>query len=103
MLGFRTTSRRRAAGTPTTLRCLRQARQDWRNKGLVDAVGCPEGTHVDRHHKHRQADDKDDEDTILVLGHWQYRRRGHAPGEGIHARTIAHDLRVPTDCSADNE
>ena len=33
-----------------------------------------------------------DEDTILVLGHWQYIGRGHSPGEAIYARTIATDL-----------
>ena len=52
---FSTKSRRYS----TTLRCLRQARQDWRNKRLVDGIGYREGTHVDRHDDHRQGDDKD--------------------------------------------
>ena len=84
---FSTKSRRYS----TTLRCLRQAHQDCHNKRLVTTLGCPEGIQVDRHHEHRQGDDKDDEDSILVLGHWQYRRRRHSP-EGIYARTIAPDI-----------
>ncbi len=33
-----------------------------------------------------------EDETILVVGHWQYIGRGHSPGEAIYARTIAHDL-----------
>jgi hypothetical protein len=36
--------------------------------------------------------DREDEETVLVLGHWQYIGRGHSPGEAIFARTIAHDI-----------
>ena len=39
-----------------------------------------------------QISDQEDEETILVVGQWQYIGRGHSPGEAIYARTIAHDL-----------
>jgi hypothetical protein len=32
------------------------------------------------------------EETILVMGQWQYTGRGHSPGEAIYARTIAQDV-----------
>ena len=91
-----TKSRRGSA----TLRCFRQARRDWRNRRLVTTVVYPERAHVDRHDEkrhdeHRQAGDKDDGDTILVLGHCQCRRRRHSPGEGIYGHSIAHDLAEP--------
>jgi hypothetical protein len=91
MLGFRGHFSTKSRRYSTTLRCLGQAHQDWHNKRFVDALGYPEGTQVDRHHEHRQGDDKDVEDSILVLDHWQYQRRRYSPG-GIYARTIAHDL-----------
>jgi hypothetical protein len=39
-------------------------------------------------------DDTDDvdRDTVLLLGHWRYPGRGHSPGEGLLARTIAQDI-----------
>jgi hypothetical protein len=33
-----------------------------------------------------------EEETILLLGNWQYIGRGHSPGEAVYARSIAHDL-----------
>ena len=91
-LGFRGHFSTRSRRDSTTLRCLRQARHDRRNRRLVTALGYPQETHVDRHDEDRQAGDKDDDDTILVLGHCQYRRWRHSPGEGIYGPSIAHDL-----------
>jgi hypothetical protein len=36
--------------------------------------------------------DKAEEETILVVGSWQYMGRGHSPCEAIYARTIARDI-----------
>jgi hypothetical protein len=85
---FSTESRRDSA----TLRGFRQARQDRRTRRLVAALRYPQGTQVDRHDEHRQ---RDDEDTILVLGECQYRRRRHSPRGGLDRRSIAHD---PAEC-----
>jgi hypothetical protein len=87
MLGFRGHFSPRSRRYSTTLRCLRQARKDWRNDRLTAAMGYPEGTRVKRHHDEYQG-----EDTILVIGQWQYRGRGHSPGEAIYSRTIAEDI-----------
>ncbi len=91
MLGFRGHLSPKSPRDSTTLRFC-QARQDWRNRRLVIALGLPEGTHVDRHDEHCQGGDKDDEDTILDLGHCQYRRRRHSPRTKQYGRSIAHDL-----------
>jgi hypothetical protein len=32
------------------------------------------------------------EETIMLIGHWQYIGRGHPPREAIFARAIARDL-----------
>jgi hypothetical protein len=90
MLGFRGHYSTRSRCYSTTLTALRQARQQWRNHQITAAFGYPEDTRVLRH-----ADDSDDpveEETILVVGHWQYRGRGHSPGEAVYARTIARDI-----------
>jgi hypothetical protein len=36
--------------------------------------------------------DQRNEQTVLLMGHWQYIGRGHSPGEAIFARTTAGDL-----------
>ena len=89
MLGFRGHFSTKSRRYSTTLRCLRQARQDWRNQRLVSALSYPEGTRVQRHD---EQDEDGVEDTILVIGSWRYIGHGHSPGEGIYARTIANDL-----------
>ena len=33
-----------------------------------------------------------EDETILVVGQWQYIGRDHSPGEAIYARTIAQDV-----------
>jgi hypothetical protein len=91
MLGFRGHFSTKSRRYSTTLTCLRQARQDWRNHRLLAALRYREDTLIQRHHD--QGDDRvNDQDTILVVGHWQYRGRGHSPGEAIYDRTIAEDL-----------
>ena len=45
----------------------------------------------DRRNQDRDEDISEDEDTILVIGPWRYRGRGHSPA-AIYARTIACDL-----------
>jgi hypothetical protein len=93
MLGFRGHFSTKSRRYSTTLTCLRQARQDWRNSRLVAALSYREGTHVQRPNEHGQDDASvGQEETILVTAQWQYIGRGHSPGEAIYARTIAHDL-----------
>jgi hypothetical protein len=91
MVGFRGHFSTKSRRYSTTLTCLRQARQDWRNSRLVAALSYPERTHVQRHNERGQ-DGVGDEEPILVIGQWQYIGRGHSPGEAIYARTIGHDL-----------
>jgi hypothetical protein len=91
MLGFRGHFSTKSRRYSTTLGCLRQARQEWRNQRLVAALRYPEGTHVQREDRHPR-EGTADEETILVLGQWQYRGRGHSFAEAIYARTIAEDL-----------
>jgi hypothetical protein len=91
MLGFRGHYLTKSRRYSTTLGCLRQARQDWRNNRLIAALGYPEDTAVRRHDDHDQ-DGTDEQETILVRGQWLYRGRGHSPGEAIYARTIADDI-----------
>jgi hypothetical protein len=90
MLGFRGHYSTKSRCYSTTLTALRRARQEWRDNRIAVALGRPGGVHVQRHHDHQH--EGLDEDTILVVGHWQYIGRGHSPGEAIYARTIAHDL-----------
>jgi hypothetical protein len=91
MLGFRGHFSTKSRRYSTTLRCLRKARQDWRNHRLIAGLGYPEGTRVQRQNDATE-NGSISEDTILVIGQWQYRGRGHSPGEAIYARTIAEDL-----------
>jgi hypothetical protein len=91
MLGFRGHFSTKSRRYSTTLGCLRKARQDWRNNRLVAVLGYADHTRVLRQSKH-DGDNSEDEHTILVIGQWQYRGRGHSPGEAIYARTIADDL-----------
>jgi hypothetical protein len=91
MLGFRGHFSTKSRRYSTTLGCLRQARQDWRKHRLVTALGYRDDTCVERQSEHDQ-DGHEDHETILIIGHWHYRGRGHSPGEAIYARSIAHDL-----------
>jgi hypothetical protein len=91
MLGFRGHFSTKSRCYSTTLTALRQARQEWRNLRLVVGLGYSEGTRVGRRHAHNGPPEPAEDETILVVGQWQYIGRGHSPGEGIYARTIAHD------------
>jgi hypothetical protein len=82
MLGFRGHYSTRSRRYSTTLAALRQARRDWRDQRLRAGRGYSGKNNVT---------DAGDE-TILVIGEWQYIGRGHSPGEAIFARTIARDL-----------
>jgi hypothetical protein len=88
MLGFRGHFSTKSRCYSTTLTALRQARRHWRNQRLVVGLGYSEGTRV---HRSEPGDPVEDE-TILVIGNWQYIGRGHSPGEAVFARTIADDL-----------
>ncbi|MBO0729267.1 MAG: zinc finger-like domain-containing protein [Acidimicrobiaceae bacterium] len=78
MLGFGGHFSTRSRRYSTTLGCLRQARQDWRMRRIERAF---------------VPDEPDEgEETVLVIGQWQYHGRGYSPGEAIYARTIANDL-----------
>jgi hypothetical protein len=90
MLGFRGHYSTRSRCYSTTLTALRQARQQWRHDRIIAAFGYPEGTRVLRHG--HVIEDQVGEETILVMGNWQYIGRGHSPGEAIYARTIARDI-----------
>ena len=90
MLGFRGHYSTRCRRYSTTLTGLRQARQDWRDQPLVAALDYPDGATRVRRHDEKDQDATDDQETILVIGQWQYIGRGHSPGEAIYARTIAH-------------
>jgi len=79
MLGFRGHFSTKSRRYSTTLRCLRQARHDWRMRRIEQALGLGQ-------------EDEEQEETILVLGQWQYYGRGHSLGEAIYAKTIAQDL-----------
>ena len=91
MLGFRGHYSTRSRCYSTTLTALRQARRDWRDLRLLAAVGHTANGGVFRHEEMVVLDECDQE-SILVVGQWQYIGRGHSPGEAIYARTIAHDL-----------
>jgi hypothetical protein len=90
--GFRGHFSTKSRHYSTTLSCLRQARQEWRNHRVVAAVGYPDDTQVRRHRLEDRSSENNDGDTILVIGQWQYRGRGHSPGQSIFARIIASDL-----------
>jgi hypothetical protein len=90
MLGFRGHFSTKSRRYSTTLTALRQARREWRNSRLLAGVGYPPTGRIVRGSE--SVDDAADDETILVLGYWQYIGRGHSPGEAIFARTIAHDL-----------
>ena len=62
----------------TTLGCFRRARREWPNNRLVAALGYPGQTRVRRGQEHDE-DRSEDEATILVIGPWRYRGRGHSP------------------------
>jgi hypothetical protein len=90
MLGFRGHYSTRSRCYSTTLSALRQARRNWRDQWLLTAIGRPDEANVVRDDE--QEPGHADEETILVVGHWQYIGRGHSPDEAIFARTIADDL-----------
>jgi hypothetical protein len=93
MLGFRGHFSTKSRRYSTTLTALRTARQQWRDTQILSSLGLPESYPIYRHNGHQPIDDLPrGEDTILVLGHWQYVGRGHSPGEARYARTISDDL-----------
>jgi hypothetical protein len=92
MLGFRGHYSTKSRRYSTTLTALRQARRTWRDSRLLAALGYPKQASICRTGQGIEEEDQVDHDeTILVIGHWQYIGRGHSPGEAIYARTIAHD------------
>ncbi len=88
MAGFRGHVSTKSRCYSTILTALRQARQHWRNQRLVVGFGYSEGTRVPR----SDSCDRAEDETLLVIGNWQYIGRGHSPEEAIYARTIADDL-----------
>jgi hypothetical protein len=92
MLGFRGHFSTKSRCYSTTLTGLRQARQQWRNRRLVIGLGYSEAARVLRSTPRHEPVDPIEEETILVLGNWQYIGRGHSRGEAVFARTIATDL-----------
>ena len=91
MLGFRGHFSTKSRRYSTTLTALRDARRDWRDSRLLGGLGQTENGKVVRGGE-IAAIDGGYEETILVVGHWQYIGRGHSLGEAMYARTIAHDL-----------
>jgi hypothetical protein len=89
MLGFRGHYSTRSRCYSTTLTALRQARRDWRDRRLLAAFGHSDGGQVA--HGDKESSNQSQDETVLVLGHWQYIGRGHTRGEAIYARTIAQD------------
>ena len=90
MLGFKGHFSTRSRCYSTTLTALRHARRDWRDQRLLAGLGRLGEGKVFRHDE--LFNDQEDEETVLIIGHWQYIGRGHSPGEAIFARTIAHDI-----------
>jgi hypothetical protein len=88
MLGFRGHYSTRSRRYSTTLTALRHARRHWRDQRLLAALGHSDNGKVVRGN---EASIESDDETVLVLGHWQYIGRGYSPGEAIFARTIAHE------------
>jgi hypothetical protein len=95
MLGFRGHFSTKSRRYSTTLGCLRNARKNWRMAHTLTAHGLDPTTPVTKL-LIEDLDDLDaanqDEDTVLVIGHWRYAGRGYSPGEAIYAQTIADDL-----------
>jgi hypothetical protein len=88
MLGFRGHYSTRSRCYSTTLTALRQARRNWRDQRLLAALDYADGGKVIRG---METSFEVEDQTILVVGHWQYIGRGHSPGEAIFARTIAYE------------
>jgi hypothetical protein len=91
MLGFKGHNSTRSRCYSTTLTALRHARRDWRDQRLLAALGYPSGENVVRHERDGGTS-QGEEETVLVIGYWQYIGRGHSPGEAIYARTIAREM-----------
>jgi len=93
MLGFRGHFSTKSRRYSTTLGCLRSARQTWRTAHTLSAHGLDLATPVV--HIHAQELEEFDrmtiDDTVLVVGHWQYAGRGYTTGEAIYAATVAQD------------
>jgi hypothetical protein len=82
----------RSAGRGSACTCGRSHRSRGRDS-VISAR--PENTTICRGRTGREQMDDDlvgAEESILVVGHWQYIGRGHSSGEAIYARIIAHDL-----------
>jgi hypothetical protein len=92
MLGFGGHFSTKSRRYSTTLSALRNVRRDWRITGTVHALGLDPSTRMIRRADHDSLDDLDDEDTVLILGHWRYAGRGFSPGQSVFARTIAQDI-----------
>jgi hypothetical protein len=120
MLGFGGHFSTKSRRYSTTLTALRNVRRDYETARLLGFLGLdPDTTPVVRTSIHKPPGDEEDsqqsglmllgncwyavhdppwdtdemdDDTVLVLGHWRYAGRGHSPGEGLLARTIAQDI-----------
>ncbi|HLZ06993.1 MAG TPA: replication initiator, partial [Chloroflexota bacterium] len=96
MLGFRGHFSSKSRRYSTTLGCLRSARRNWRTNQALRPLGLDQRTTVYRCHAEDfdGFDDHqpDDQDVVLVVGHWLYAGRGHSPGQAIYAQTIAEDI-----------
>jgi hypothetical protein len=90
MLGFKGHYSTRSRCYSTTLTALRHARRDWRDQRLLADLGRSGDGKVVRYDD--EISGQEDEETVFIVGQWQYIGRGHSPGEAIFARTIAHDL-----------
>jgi hypothetical protein len=107
MLGFRGHFSTKSRRYSTTLGSLRSARRDWRTDQILHARGIGLATTIRRCHLEDLDDQADDEDdSMLVVGHWLYAGRGHSPGQAIFAATIAEDIadnrRIFRQISSDN-
>jgi hypothetical protein len=120
MLGFGGHFSTKSRRYSTTLTALRNVRRDYETARLLGFLGLDsDTTPVVRTSIHKPPGDEEDsqqsglmllgncwyavhdppwdtdemdDDTVLVLGHWRYAGRGHSPGEGLLARTIAQDI-----------
>jgi hypothetical protein len=92
MLGFRGHFSTKSRRYSTTLAALRHARRRWRDQRLLAVLGYAPTGMILRGNKTSDHCGGDGDETILVLGQWQYIGQGHSPGEAVYAQTIAHDL-----------
>jgi excisionase family DNA binding protein len=79
MLGFRGHLSTKSRCYSTTLTALRQARQQGRNQRLIVGLGYSEKTRVHRHKPRQDSVHSPDEETIFVIGNWQYTAEATPP------------------------